>query len=186
MPYKDHIPPFMMEAPIIWARERAVSLSQNLFKAVPEITGLNCLMPHECFRSAASTIYLTRRLSNAENELRERTARPSSRSRPGAATPSTGLRELWRSTGALSEPQGCPRVVMSIRTWFRSACRRPGGMRFKRGETCPPPPDPSIEERPGSRRAPRGGVARSDIERGRSSCATRICMEAGRDGRRSL
>ena len=65
---------------------------------------LNCLMPHEWLdreRGFDDDDDRITRLSNAENELQRKNCAPSSsRSRPGAATPSTGLRGSWRSIEA--------------------------------------------------------------------------------------
>ena len=90
------------------------------------------------------------RLSNAENELQRKNCAPFLTQPPWGRHAFHGSPRILEKHRRVNRTEVLPvAVAKDPWTWFRSACRRPGGMRFKRGETCPSPAGPvRFEERP--------------------------------------
>ena len=165
---RPYPPIYDVEEPIILGKEQCAAFrrsTSDFRRAAPaglpssgavylwKLLRLNCLMPHECFereRGFDDDDDRITRLSNAENELTRQNCAPFLTQPPWGRHAFHGSSRVLEKHRRVNRTEVLPvAVAKDPWTWFRSACRRPAGMRFKRGETCPSPPGPvRFEERP--------------------------------------
>ena len=165
---RPYPPTYAVEAPVILGQEQCARFRQSTTdfrRAAPaglpnsgavylwKLLRLNCQMPRECFqreRGFDDDDDRITRLSHAEHELDRDDCAPFLTQPPGGRHAFHGFTRVLGKHQRVNRSEVLPVVVAKDPfTWFRSVCRRPAALRFKRGATCPAPPARvQFEDRP--------------------------------------